>query len=221
MSARVNFFRWDGDHLRLYEPGGAIFSGSGGMYRNFLWRMWDFTKPVWRFIMLNPSKAGGAKEDFEQRGESPETEKDLIPDQTIAKLYGFTRKGGGGGFVVGNLFSYVETNSDMLALKYRMGFDVVGPENDGWLRDIITQHTVQGWGDSPLIVAWGAKVDSMKGVDKRLLEFQKLIPAGTDVRCFGRTKPSKKSAGQPCHPLMLGYNTPLVTWPYTPALIGV
>lgn len=206
MSAPLLFWRKFADPVELRAPGDAIF-GNSGTYRYLLWRIWDVSKPIWRVVMLNPSKAGGDK-----LGLVAETREDLKPDHTITKLYGFGERADAGGFVVANLFSYVSTDSDHLVHQGRMGHDLVGPEGDDWLRDLITQP----WPDSPLIMAWGAKMDLVKKPANRVMDAQKLIPKDTPVQCWGRTK-----KGQPLHPLMLAYATPLVPYPYTPALLEI
>lgn len=79
-------------------------------YRYQLWRIWDISKPLALFVMLNPSTADENEDD-----------------RTIKKLIRFSRKWGYGGFYVGNLFAY--RAKDPKELK-KVGFEVAfRPDN--------------------------------------------------------------------------------------------
>ena len=71
---------------------GAVISECGN-YRYSLWRIWDDTKPMMMFIMINPSKADADNDD-----------------PTIRRCIGFAKSWGYGGFYVGNLFGYRATD---------------------------------------------------------------------------------------------------------------
>lgn len=90
---------------------GAIIS-EDGKYRYQLWRIWDDSKPLILWIMLNPSTADANKDD-----------------RTIEKLIRLTRQFGYGGFYVGNLYPYRATKPSELK---RVGF-YVASKSDNWL----------------------------------------------------------------------------------------
>lgn len=81
---------------------GAVMSECG-KYRYQLWRIWDESKPLLLWVMLNPSTADANENDA-----------------TINKLIRITTKLGYGGFYVGNLYPYRAT--DPKELK-RVGFE--------------------------------------------------------------------------------------------------
>ena len=97
-------------------------------YRYTLSRIWDESRPVILFIMLNPSKA-----DAEQ------------DDPTIRRCIAFAKTWGYGGLLVGNLFAYRATNPASL---YRRR-DPVGELNDQYLLDMATEceRVVFAWGE--------------------------------------------------------------------------
>ena len=68
-----------------------------GKYRYQLWRIWDETKPLVLFIMLNPSTADGTDDD-----------------PTIRRCVAYAIEWGYGGIYVGNLFSYRARNPEEL-----------------------------------------------------------------------------------------------------------
>lgn len=86
---------------------GAIISACG-KYRYALSRVWDSSKPLALWIMLNPSTA-----DAE------------LDDPTIRRCIGFSQYWGFGGMLVGNLYAYRSTDKRAL---YKVA-DPVGPEN--------------------------------------------------------------------------------------------
>ena len=89
---------------------GAVISECG-KYRYQLWRIWDESKPLLLWVMLNPSTADANENDA-----------------TINKLIRITTKLGYGGFYVGNLYPYRAT--DPKELK-KVGFEVVA-KADNW-----------------------------------------------------------------------------------------
>ena len=75
---------------------------SDGKYRYQLSRIWDETKPLFFWLMHNPSTADGEKDD-----------------PTIRRLISFTQRNGGGGFYVGNLMPYRATKpKDLKGVPY-------------------------------------------------------------------------------------------------------
>lgn len=106
---------------------GAVFSRCAD-YRYLLWRIWDPSRPLWAFGMLNPSTA-----DHE------------VVDPTIARCIKRAEAGGAGGLIVWNLFAYRATKpEDMKAAE-----DPVGPYNDQAIQIAVKQAALN-------IAAWGA-----------------------------------------------------------------
>lgn len=118
-------------------------------------------------------------------------------DHTVNKWIGFTRINGGRKFIVGNPFAYRATDVRELS----RAADPVGPDNAMHLTQIIADADV-------LIPCWGnqSKVPKHLRTHIRALKRQ-IFAAGKPVRIFGLTK-----SGDPLHPLMLGYSTPLTMW---------
>lgn len=115
----------------------AIISGCGN-YRYSLTRIWDSTKPMIMFILLNPSTA-----DHEN------------DDPTILKCIAYSKSCGYGGFYVCNLFSYRSTKADKLLqvinqhgvnnLKYIIDFsDRVDKVVCGWGKDGLVRKLFNG-----------------------------------------------------------------------------
>ena len=109
------------------EPeAGAVFSPDG-KYRYRLWRVWDRSKPLVLFILLNPSTA----DEFRL-------------DPTLTRCRNFAQHWGYGGLLVGNIFALRSTDPRALYTDH----DPVGPHNDIHLREMVVQAktTVVGWG---------------------------------------------------------------------------
>lgn len=136
------------------------------------------------FIGVNPSTAD-ANED----------------DQTTTKLIEFTRRWGFGKYVLMNLFPYRAT--DYRELEKYYNYPVHWRKNHQDLRKNIRQSDL-------IVPMWGRrkKVPQHLRVEARVVK--NLINKETKdkkmVKCFGLTK-----CGEPKHPLMLGYDTPLLT----------
>lgn len=83
-----------------------------GKYRYQLSRIWDESKPIVLFIMLNPSTAD-ANED----------------DPTIRRCIGFAKSWGYGGLMVGNLFGLRATNpKELLGYNLCKDFEPSHPD---------------------------------------------------------------------------------------------
>jgi hypothetical protein len=89
---------------------GAVIS-EDGKYRFQLWRIWDETKPLILWVMLNPSKADANTDD-----------------PTIKKIQRFSKQWGYGGMYVGNLYPYRATKPEELK---KVGFEVAASA-DNW-----------------------------------------------------------------------------------------
>lgn len=128
---------------------------------------------------------------------NPSTADATKNDATIRKLLGF---GGYLGFrkiIVGNKFAYRAT--DVSELK--TANDPVGPNNDAHLEQIFRDADIH-------IMAWGplAKLaPAMRGRWKRIVSIARDV--GCPLYCLSTAKD-----GQPRHPLMLAYQTPLTEW---------
>lgn len=149
-----------------------------GRYRYRLlheWGQWD-GKLV--FVMLNPSTAD-AKRD----------------DPTIRKCRGFAERLGFKCFSVVNLFAYRATDPDALRLPDL--YDIVGPENDHYIR----QET--GDDRDTVVCGWGAHARHWPHRVQHVSEY--LIPSGK--KCLAVT-----ADGHPRHPLMLPYSSKLQNW---------
>ncbi len=143
-------------------------------------------------------------------GVNPSTADATTDDATVRKWLGFARRWGASRFLVGNVFPLRATHVRELA-KWAMPVAVQW-ENDAHLRAVIGEADV-------LVPCWGdrAKVPAGLRLDLDAV-LERLLASGKPVKHFGLTK-----GGDPGHPLMLGYSTPLQVWPVglepTPAAI--
>lgn len=157
-----------------------------GKYRYRLDRDVQTEGKVFAFFGINPSTADAS-----------------LDDATVRKWRGFAMRNGCSRFIVGNVFSLRATDVRELDRANRNNIKVQGEEHFEHLLGIIKDADV-------LVPCWG---DSKK-VDKNL---RPLIGAllgviamsGKPVMHFGRT-----AGGDPKHPLMLGYDTPLTPWSF-------
>jgi hypothetical protein len=151
----------------------ARISGCG-TFRYWLTRFWDEGDSL-VFVMLNPSTADAS-----------------LDDPTIRRCIGFAGREGFAGASVVNLYAYRATNPKALLTCA----DAVGPENDDYLRLILSEQTRRG---NPVVAAWGANARP-----DRVSQVLNLVP-GVDWRCLGTTK-----AGHPKHPLYIKGDQPLL-----------
>lgn len=120
-----------------------------------------------------------------------------IDDQTVRKWNGFALRNGCSRYIVGNAFAYCATDVSALASVS----DAIGPENDRHLALIIQDADV-------LVACWGARSKLPDSLHPRLDWLRdQLFLSGKPVKTFGLSK-----SGDPLHPLMLAYATPLVDW---------
>lgn len=118
-------------------------------------------------------------------------------DQTTRKWFGFTLRNGGRKYIAGNPFARTATDVKKLATFA----DPVGPENARHLREIIAEADI-------LVPCWGSREKippRLRGHFDALRD--QLFASGKPVKTFGFT-----ASGDPKHPLMLGYDTPLREW---------
>lgn len=118
-------------------------------------------------------------------------------DHTVTKWHGFTLLNKGSRMIVGNPFAFCATNVRELALAA----DPIGPDNDMHLAQIIADADL-------LVPGWGPRTKVPKRLRYRYDEVEAmLVASGKPMKCFGLSK-----SGDPLHPLMLGYDTPLIDW---------
>jgi len=136
------------------------------------------------WIMVNPSTADATTDDA-----------------TIRKVVGFSERMGAGWLIVGNKFAYRATDIGDLHRLNPYSNEAVGPDNDRHLADIMRAAPI-------VIAAWGPLAKLPKSLRRRWRTICRIADeAGVRLRCFGTAQD-----GQPRHPLMLAYDTPLVDW---------
>jgi hypothetical protein len=162
------------------ETSSAIFSDDR-FYRYRLDRVVQSEGIVASVIMVNGSEA-----DEQQN------------DQTIRKLFGFSKAFGWRRFIVGNKFG--QAAKDIKAL--RGARDPIGPDNDAHLEQIIRDGDI-------LVFGWGALAKLPDGLRKRWIDIVRIADrVGREPHCIG-----VNDDGHPKHPLMIGYDAPLIKWP--------
>jgi hypothetical protein len=128
---------------------------------------------------------------------NPSTADAKEDDATIRKVIGFSERLGAGWAIVGNKFAYRAT--DIKALRTVQ--DPRGPENDAHLEAIMRE--------APLVIAaWGPLAKLPDHLRRRWKTVGAMAErAGVKLMCLGTAQD-----GQPRHPLMLAYDTPLIEW---------
>lgn len=141
--------------------------------------------------------AGAQGLTFAYIGVNPSTADEWNNDTTVRKWIGFTQRNGGAKFIVGNVFAYRATDVNSL----REVPDPVGPLNLESVLGIARDADV-------VVPCWGSRNKLPKTLWPQLdLMMDLLRGCGRPVRVFGLTK-----SDDPKHPLMLGYDTPLVDY---------
>ncbi len=153
-----------------------------GLYRYRLERAVAMEGPVYAFFGINPSTADAS-----------------IDDATVRKWIGFTKTWGGSRFIVGNVWPLRST--DVRALATATRWLDIDREN---LRHILAMAAEA----DILVPCWGDRGKVPRAMHNELDDLLTLLRGtGKPVMHFGLTK-----GGDPKHPLMLGYSTPLTTW---------
>lgn len=152
-----------------------------GKYRYRLEREVGMDGLTFAYFGINPSTAGAT-----------------INDATVRKWIGFTKVNGGRRFVVGNVSAYRATDVKELTAA------LIPPEryweNLNHLKRIIADADI-------LVPCWGNRSKAPKHMRNDFdMVLAMLHTSGKPVRHFGLT-----TSGDPKHPLMLGYDTPLIT----------
>lgn len=129
-------------------------------------------------------------------GINPSTADASLDDATVRKWRGFVTRWGGSRFIVGNVFAFRATDVKALGTASAP----IGPLNDRHLHDICEEADI-------LVPCWGDRSKLPRHLRQHLTFALAFIEAvGKPVKCFGLSK-----QGDPLHPLMLGYATPLRT----------
>ena len=166
---------------------GAVISACE-LYRYILTRTWDTTLPPLVICMLNPSTADGQ-----------------LDDPTIRKVIGFAKRLGYGGIVVVNLYAYRATDPKDLATAAARGVDVVGPDNDVWIK-----HAC-GIGKRELVLGYGAAKGGwyQSDLDRRV---QRVVAIAGELAAQTFAIGVNPTSNTPRHPLMTPYTTPMTPW---------
>lgn len=130
-------------------------------------------------------------------GVNPSTADATEDDATIRKMRGFAQRNGHGRMIVVNLFAYRATDVRDLSRCA----DPYGVDCDHELRRAINEAV-------RVVPCWGSLDKLPVHLRQRAGNVSVIVhSAGRQTDCFGLTK-----NGDPKHPLMLGYNTPLVSY---------
>ena len=145
----------------------------------------------YRYRLEREGRGAGATAVIMVNPSTADAERD---DHTIRKLRGFGERNLWGRLIVGNLFAYRATDVRELARVT----DPVGPENDDWLWRIVCSV-------DRIICAWGPLSKQPKYHRNRWRRFVR-IAGNAPMFSIG---PLAKG-GMPKHPLMLGYDNPIL-----------
>jgi hypothetical protein len=130
-------------------------------------------------------------------GINPSTADASIDDATVRKCKGFTNINGGSRFIVGNVFGYRAT--DVRTLEQVM--HPCGDRNYEHIEAIAKDADY-------LVPCWGSRSKVPKTLHHHIDHIARFLQGfGKPIKIFGLTK-----SGDPMHPLMLGYDTPLIQW---------
>jgi hypothetical protein len=130
-------------------------------------------------------------------GVNPSTADADVEDATTKKWRGFCLRNGARRYIAGNPFAFRATDVKQLATVS----DPVGAANLEHIMQIIADADV-------LIPCWGSRAKLPPTLRYALHRLKQTIhESGKPVRIFGLTKTL-----DPIHPLMLGYDTPLIPW---------
>ncbi len=128
---------------------------------------------------------------------NPSTAGAEVDDPTIRKWLGFGRGLNARRFIIGNKFAHVATDVRMLATSMHP----IGPDNDKHIEQILRDADLH-------IVAWGPLAKLPKPLRNRWRDVVAIADrVGCRLMCWGTAQD-----GQPYHPLMLAYSTPLIEW---------
>ncbi|MEY2117306.1 DUF1643 domain-containing protein [Rhodanobacter sp. FW106-PBR-R2A-1-13] len=130
-------------------------------------------------------------------GVNPSTADSETEDATSRKWAGFARVNGARRYIAGNAFAFRATDVRRLATAD----DPVGSENAAYLQGIIADADI-------LVPCWGSRRKLPPPLWPQLDQLAGLLRAsGKPIKVLGIT-----ASGDPAHPLVLGYRTPLTDW---------
>lgn len=132
-------------------------------------------------------------------GINPSTANAEIDDATVRKWTGFCKRWGASRFMVGNVWPLRSTDVRFLATAPRW-LDI-GNENRRQILRMAAEADI-------LVPCWGDRAKVPRVMHNEIDELLSLLlGTGKPVLHLGLTK-----GGDPKHPLMLGYSTPLQPW---------
>lgn len=180
-------------------PGSAVLSPDG-LYRYRLTRLLPgpnllmypadrHPRAVVAFVMLNPSTADATTDDA-----------------TLRRLTGYGVRWGSSRLEVANLYAYRTPHPDELEAARAAGVDVIGPDTDRHLEDVLASAdlVVAGWG------AHQPRTPEARAAHAERIHQVQTLAALHDrpLLALGVT-----SAGQPRHPLYLKADAEPHAWP--------
>lgn len=163
-------------------------------YRYVLGHRWA-PGPTAVFALCNPSTADAERDDATSR-----------------KCDGFAKRWGGGARIIVNVCAWRATDPSALlppAVHPDTGcsFDPVGADNALWLGAMLGQARIEAFAaPAPVVFGWGDALPKALRQHARRVHEQARRHA-IEPQCLGTTR-----SGQPRHPLMLSYATPLERW---------
>ena len=179
MPRRNGYARFSACGTYRYELGGDIEP------QDALFRATDIRMILW--LMLNPSKANALKGDN-------------TVDATVrfSELWGFNR------FMVGNLYGYCATDPKDMEQAHRAGADVVGPDNDAAIGEMVDRV---GSLNGRIMVAWGAGPKPARMRDLHAQRVATVLRIAGEVWCL-----KTNEDGSPVHPLYQRMDTRPRIW---------
>lgn len=128
---------------------------------------------------------------------NPSIADDEKNDATMTKVDGFAHRLGASKVIVWNKYALIDKDVRVL----RRAPDPIGPDNNEYIAQAIRGADIH-------IVAWGPLSKLPKPLRNRWREVEAvLMMSDAKPMCWGTAQD-----GQPRHPLMLAYATPLVPW---------
>jgi len=136
------------------------------------------------FCGLNPSKAG-LKVTRDNN------------DPTVRRWIGFAQRWGCGSILIVNAYGFIETKPAVMFRASKRGVDIVGPENDWYIRAAVSRVKALS---GKVCVCWGRNIKSARQAELAYV-------FGDDAMCLG-----VNDDGSPEHALFIPYERPLEYW---------